>query len=132
MELTTCRELQRKIAALEDRIRQLRDVSIKTSTFDASGVRTSAAESMPEKVTRLIVDGEAELRALKAEFALTADELTAEIFQRVTDTKAAQVLTLRYVACRPFADIAASVNFTTSHVFKLHRVGVSAYAQAGA
>ena len=132
MELTACRQLRQKITALEERLSQLRDVSIKTQTFDAAGVRTAAAESMPEKLTRLIVDGETELEKLRAEFALTADELASEIFSRVTDTKCAQVLMLRYVACRPFAEIADEVNYTLSHVFKLHRDGVSAFAKAGA
>lgn len=132
MELTACRQLRQKINALEARIRQLRAVPIGTQTFNASGVRTSATESMPEKLTRLIVDAERELRALRAEFDVTADELAGEIFQRVTNTKAAQVLMLRYVACRTFADIVGEVNYSTPHVYKLHRDGVSAYAQAGA
>lgn len=132
MELTACRDLRQRIADLEARLSQLRDVSIKTQTFNVSGVRTAAAEAMPEKVTRLIVDGETELRSLQAEFAVVADELATEIFSRVTDTKCAQVLMLRYVQCRPFAQIADEVNYTLSHVFKLHRDGVSAYAQAGA
>lgn len=132
MELTACRELRRKIAALEERLIQLRGVTIGAQTFDLSGVRTSAAEPLPEKLTRLIVDAERELRALRAEFASTAAELTGEIFQRVTDTKAAQVLMLRYVACRTFTEIASSVNYSASHVFKLHREGVSAFAKASA
>lgn len=132
MELTACRQLRQKITALEARIRQLRAVPIGTQTFNASGVRASATESMPEKLTRLIVDAERELRALRAEFDVTADELAAEIFLRVTDTKCAQVLMLRYVACRPFSEIAASVNYSAAHVFKLHREGVTAFAKAGA
>ena len=122
MELTMCRKLRSKITSLEARIADVQSTAITARRIDFVP-RAAATESTPEKLTRLIVDGERELEALREEFAIAAGELAAEIFQRVADVKTARILLLRYVDCLSFEDIIRATNFSRGHVFKLHRDG---------
>lgn len=127
MELTRCRELRKKITALEEKLKLLRATT--TTARRVDGMPTAPnAESVPERVTRLIVDGERELETLREEFAFASGDLAAEIFQRVSDMKSAQVLFLRYVNCLAFDEIAARTGYARGYMFRLHRAGKAAFA----
>ena len=130
MELTRCRELRKQINALEAKLKLLRTTTTTPRRIDGMP-HVPNAESMPERVTRLIVDGEQELEALREAFAVAAGDLAAEIFQRVSDMKAATVLILRYVNCLSFDEIADRTGYVRGHVYKLHRNGKTAFVSCG-
>ena len=122
MELTACRNLRGRITQLEARLKLWREASPARSRLEACR-QSTPTESTPERLTRLICDGERELANLRGALEETAAALAAEIFTRVTDPRAAGVLFLRYVACLPFDEIARQAGYSIGHVFKLHRAG---------
>lgn len=127
MNLNCVRELKERIVTAEAELLNLRGLAQNlVPTID--GMPT--ARSLDSRVERLsvkVVYAERELDRLKSEFDRQAALLFDEIQRRVKTTQAATVVTLRFVTCLSFRQIARRINYSLRQVFRLNQQGVTEY-----
>lgn len=130
MELETVMRLDKKAKALAKKIETLRDaqqniVPVMDGLPKSHGKENSRLEEMATRIMTL----EEELNAVKAEQVAAAVDLTFEIIERVPYPMT-NILILRYVGCRKFAQIISEFNWTEPHIYRLHAEGVKAFKAA--
>ena len=123
MKLSAVQDLKREIEHVKQQLESLRTAAtVITPTLDGLP-RSKATTSQVERFATRIVDVEQKLSVLAAECADASIELVNEIYNRVGDGAECAVLILRYVSCKTFAEIAASLSCSKSAVFRLHLRG---------
>ena len=120
-ELTSVRDLRKKIRDLEKKIHALR-LNVENITPVIDGLpHSTEAKSRVEKLAVSIVAAERELAELREQMPQAQAHLAELITREVAEPVAQTLLVLRYVACCSFREVARRMNFDISHVFKLHR-----------
>ena len=119
-ELNGVRNLNQTVCGIEKRLRALR-VAAENIVPILDGLPHAAiAHSQVEKIALKIVESERELeqnlRILTERKAELADKIMSEFAQSETQT----LLTLRYVECCTFKEVAHRMQYALRHVFKLH------------
>lgn len=92
--------------------------------------KSKSQSSHVEKIVAQIVDGEKNLSDLRDELLELQDALTAEIYRRVTNLSAVEVLVARYIFGKTFPQIAGEMFLSERRVYKLHRQGVDDFNAA--
>lgn len=127
MKLSTVFELEEKIQATRDAIKRMKASAASASTTRLDGLpRPKNFSSRVESLAIKITDRERELAALVEESAIAQIDLTIEISDKV-EGAAGEVLYQRYILCRPFAEIAAAMDYSQSQIYQLHRRGVAEF-----
>lgn len=124
MFLNVVREIRERIVTTEAELANLRGLAGNlVPTLDGLPMARSL-DSRVEKLGVKIVDAEAELDRLKAEFDKAAAELFDEIQRRVRSIELVAVLSLRFVSCLSFRQIARRMNYSVRQVFRLNQQGI--------
>ena len=127
MTLYAVRDLANKINRHEKYLDGLR-AALTSTTRRLDGMpRAQSLDSKIERLTQKIIDGESELIDLKNSQADNALALSLEIYNRIKNQNAAQILCLRYVHCLPFKDIIAEMKYSDASIYKLHKSGVEEF-----
>lgn len=125
MKLSAVKELKERIeekAALVENLRGALEI-VSAPTLDGLPKAKSFQTSKIESLTAEIVDAERELENLRGEFIEVSIRLPKKISELVKDRRAAQVLIRRYCYLETFKEIATSLNYSQSQIFKLHQRG---------
>lgn len=124
MNLNAVRELKERVVSAEAELANLRGLAQNlVPTLD--GLPTvRSLDSRVEKLTVKVVDAEAELDRLKIEFDKAAAELYDEIQRRVRSIELVAVLSLRFVSCLSFRQIAKRIHYSARQVFRLNQQGI--------
>ena len=128
MNLNCVRDLRREIERRRFELENLRLASTAPTAPKIDGLpKAKPMTSKPELFTQRILDAEAELTALDAEFGRLSTELAFEIVRRVPKPNQQRVLIERYVNCLPFAEICTGMNYSDGSIYRLHRHGKIAF-----
>lgn len=123
VRLSTVQELKAEIEQEQSRLESLRAAAT-TITRQLDGLpRQTSQSSRVEELTVKIVDSERRLNELADEYAAASIQLLDEIHSRIKSSASCSVLFERYCLCKPFAEIATSLNYTESSVYQFHRRG---------
>ena len=120
MKLESALEIAEEIFSTRAELDNLRETVPTSKLGDIP--HGKATSSTVEIVTIKIEKLEQRLDELAAEYAETSARLTAEIFQRVS-RKAGKVLFELYILGKTPTEIAADLNCSRAHVYKLHSQG---------
>ena len=127
MKLNAVRELKERIVTTEAELSNLRGLAQNlVPTLDGMP-RATTLESRVEKLAVKIIAAEQNLDVLKTELDRLSAELFDEIQRRVKTTQAATVLSLRFVTCLSFRQIARRISYSLRQVFRLNKQGVNEY-----
>ena len=127
MNLNAVRELKEKIVTAEAELENLRGLAQNlVPTMDGTPTVRSL-DSRVEKLALKIVAAEQKLDALKTELDRLSAELFDEIQRRVKSVQAATVVTLHFVTCLSFRQIARRISYSLRQVFRLNQQGVTEY-----
>ena len=127
MNLNAVRELKERVVSAEAELENLRGLAQNlVPTMDGTP-RATTLESRVEKLAVKIVAAEQKLDVLKTELDRLSAELFDEIQRRVKSTQAAVVVTLRFVTCLSFRQIARRISYSLRQVFRLNKQGVNEY-----
>ena len=126
MTIETFSTLRKKIAALETRLEDLRNlVSAATSALDG----LPRAKNRTSPVERLVIridNTERELDAARVDLAEARPRLVDEIISRV-EAPMATVLILHDVEGLSFRETARRMNYSLRNIFSLHKQGRRVY-----
>ena len=126
MELETVMKLKLELKRRLARLKELRLVSAAVSKPD--GMPRAKTQASPvERIAEKIFEAQNEIRQLQEELTLTIERLTEEIFSRVKNPVAAQILIARYVRGEPYKLIANHLNYSEAAIFYQHRIGRKEY-----
>ena len=128
------RRLKAKICRIEEAIEEARAAAAYPG-INLNGMPRSASprNSTEDKLIRL-VSLEEELRDMMLEDAQTIYDIE-ETINAIENEEAAEILHLRYIKCLPFEahyneeTIATATNYSTPHVYTLHREGLKEVQQ---
>ena len=128
MKLSAVQDAQRAFLTAKSELESLRAAAIGINPPRLDGLpRAKPTSSKVERLTVQIVDAERRLEELADELVAANVALIEEIFRRVKNVVAADVLVQRYILGRPFAEIAAQMNYSEANVYRLHKRGKQAY-----
>ena len=120
-ELNVVRDLRERLRAAIRQLRALRD-SIQNLCPELDGMpHAQSQQSKVEKMTVLIIEGEREVDAIKAEIDTTGATLARKIKNLPLNSQEQEILILRYVGCLSFRDIKAKLHMGASRLFYVHR-----------
>ena len=120
-ELNEVRDLREKLRAAIRQLRALRE-SIQNLCPELDGMpHAQSQQSKVEKMTVLIIEGEREVDALKAQIDTTGAALARKIKNLPLNPQEQEILILRYVGCLSFRDIKAKLHMSEPRVFFHHR-----------
>ena len=130
MKIESFLTLKKKIAALEMRLEDLRNLSLAaTSAFD--GLPHAKARTSPiERILIRIDDAEKELATLKAELAEASPRLVEEIISRI-EPPMATALILHDVQGLSFRETARRMHYSLRNVFALHKQARADFLKGG-
>lgn len=94
-----------------------------TSTIDGMP-RSTGYASRTEKLATLLVDTSEIIRKLNERIVTASIELTERLFTFDLTVCERDILIQRYVKCLPFRKVAAAVNLSIDHTFRLHRTAL--------
>ena len=124
MRLTAVQEIKSKIDDERSKLETLKmATAVHTPIIDGLPRPTSQQSSRVEGLTVAILESERRIAELADEYVDAIVALTREIFQRVKDVVAFEVLLRRYILCKPFAEIATELGYSESRIFYWHRQG---------
>ena len=127
MNLHAVRDLKERIVTSEAELLNLRGLAQNlVPTLDGMP-RATTLESRVEKLAVKIIAAEQKLDVLKTELDRLSAELFDEIQRRVKSTQAAVVVTLYFVTCLSFRQIARRISYSLRQVFRLNKQGVNEY-----
>ena len=127
MNLHAVRDLKERIVASESALLNLRGLAQNlVPTLDGMP-RATTLESRVEKLAVKIIAAEQKLDVLKTELDRLSAELFDEIQRRVKSVQAQTVVTLRFVSCLSFRQIARRISYSLRQVFRLNKQGVNEY-----
>lgn len=127
MKLSAVMELEQEIKFTRNRLLLLRQMATNITPIIDGLPRKSSVSSKIENAAVQIVDAQRRLDELADEYATTTIELSEKIYQRVKGGKMREILFQRYVLCKSFAEIAADMNYDTTHIYRLHKRGKQEY-----
>ena len=127
MNLHAVRDLKERIVTSEAELLNLRGLAQNlVPTLDGMP-RATTLESRVEKLAVKIIAVEQKLDVLKTELDRLSAELFDEIQRRVKSVQAQTVVTLRFVTCLSFRQIARRISYSLRQVFRLNQQGVNEY-----
>ena len=127
MKLLAVMDMEQEIKFIRNKLVLLRQMATSITPIIDGLPRKSSVSSKIEKATVQIVDAERRLAELADEYAATTIELSEKIYQRVQGGKMREILFQRYVLCKSFDEIAADMNYDTTHIYRLHKRGKQEY-----
>lgn len=130
MKLRCVEDKRREVRRQERLIEHLRGLQGLTARPLDGLPKSKSQSSHVEKIVAQIVDGEKNLSDLRDELLELQDALTAEIYRRVTNLSAVEVLVARYIFGKTFSQIAGKMFLSERRVYKLHRQGVADFNAA--
>lgn len=130
MNLRCVEDKRQEVRRQERLIEHLRGLRVLTARPLDGLPKSKSQASHVEKIVAQIVDGEKNLSDLRDELLELQDALTAEIYRRVTNLSAVEVLFRRYVMCEKFSAISSTLCISERLVYKLHQQGVDDFNAA--
>lgn len=130
MELDVVIRLNRKVRALGEKIRRLKEtqqslVPVIDGMPKSRGRGTSRLEDLATRIMTL----EEELNAVADALIASAVDLAFEIIERVPYPMT-DILIMRYVGLKKFKQIVSTSGYTEPHVYYLHAQGVKVFKAA--
>lgn len=119
-ELNAVRELNKKIRALETRLRDVRNSAENIVPILDGLPKAAFAKSRVEKTALKAVEVERELEALRGQLPLLKSDLANKIMAEVDEPIRQTLLILRYIECLSFRETARRMRITLRHVFRVH------------
>lgn len=126
MKLTTVFELEEKISAARDELARLKSLATATTARIDGLPRSTSVTSRIENYAVKILDCQRRLDGLVEDSLCAQIDLTLDITKRVHGTAGA-ILYRRYIQLKPFAVIAAELNYSESAIYKFHSDGVKKF-----
>ena len=119
-ELNKVRRYRRKVTAQEDYLiglRGLRTTAERVMTIGRSNVPSKRVESLVIK----IVAAEEKLQWMYEELERLCDELGRRLFDEVLEMRLYNILTLRYVECLTWTEIAKRLGISRRRIYDSHQ-----------
>ena len=127
MKIDSVAVLRKKIAALEARLIDLRNLATATTKILDGMPHAKSRASPVERITVAIIETENELSAARSELQNLQPSLATAIIERVKAPALATVLILRDVQCLSFRETARRMNYCLRNVFNLHASAVAEF-----
>ena len=129
MELDVVIRLNRKVRALEEKIRRLKESQQSlVPVLDGMPKSKNGGSRLEDLATRILTLEE-ELNAVADALIASAVDLAFEIIERVPYPMT-DILIMRYVGLKKFKQIVSTSGYTEPHVYRLHSQGVKVFKAA--
>ena len=129
MELDVVIRLNRKVRALEEKIRRLKESQQSlVPVLDGMPKSKNGGSRLEDLATRILTLEE-ELNAVADALIASAVDLAFEIIERVPYPMT-DILIMRYVGLKKFKQIVSTSGYTEPHVYYLHAQGVKVFKAA--